>query len=510
LTRPAHIPFSYPLLSAATLLLALSAPPSHAQVPVGEEPSPTASGNPGQSTPAPANQSIPGTKTPTSTSQTPPAAPAPAPPALPATLGSHSQPPGQQAQTAGGAVTPSPAPDPRKPPTSKPGALTLQQVIDLARTQNPTILAAEQNLRAVRAQELQAGVRTNPFFGVNGTNVTLPPDGSKGNPDAYAFQFSRLFERGNKRGFRLQTARATTAQTQAQLDDTLRQTVLEIKLAFVRMLFAKASLDLADANLKDFRHEIEVANDRYQAGDIGKLDFERLDLQLGNFEFDQANAEINLLQASDQLQTFIGNDAPKPDFDITGDIIPPILPQTEQELLQQALARRPDFAAARAAVNAAEANARLAIANGTADPTLEGEFDKSGYYNSFGFNVNIPIRIFDRNQGNKETARLQADSARLSVIAARNQVTSDVDQAWISYTRARALSDRFGQHYLDESADVLTISRFAYDHGGLALIDYLDALREARTTTAAALNAYATTWQAIHALSAATAIELTP
>lgn len=80
----------------------------------------------------------------------------------------------------------------------------------------------------------------------------------------------------------------------------------------------------------------------------------------------------------------------------------------------------------------------------------------------------------------------------------------------MGYIRARALSDRFGQHYLDESVDVLTISRFAYEHGGLALIDYLDALREARTTTTAALNAYSSTWQAIHALSAAAATELTP
>ena len=418
--------------------------------------------------------------------------------------------PPAQSGGSGGGYIPSPAVDPRKPPPSKPGALTLAQVVDLARSKNPTILAAEQNLRAVRAQEIQAGVRTNPFFGVNGTNITLPKDGSEGNPPAYAFQYSRLFERGNKRGYRLETARATTAQIQAQLDDTVRQTVLQIKLAFVRMLFAKASLDLSTANLNDFRHEIEIANDRYKAGDIGKLDFERLDLQLGNFESDQANAEINVLQASDQLQTFIGNDTPKPDFDIIGDIIPPVLAQTEQELIEQALARRPDYAAARAGVTAAEANARLAVANGTSDPTLEGEFDKSGYYNSFGFNINLPIRIFDRNQGNKESARLQAGASRFTQVAARNQVTSDVDQAWVGYTRARALSDRFGQHYLDESADVLTISRFAYEHGGLALIDYLDALREARATTSDALNAYSTTWQSIHALSSASATELIP
>ncbi len=41
-------------------------------------------------------------------------------------------------------------PDPRTPPASKPGALTLAQVLDLARTKNPTLLAAEQNLQAVQ------------------------------------------------------------------------------------------------------------------------------------------------------------------------------------------------------------------------------------------------------------------------------------------------------------------------------------------------------------------------
>ena len=63
---------------------------------------------------------------------------------------------------------------------------------------------------------------------------------------------------------------------------------------------------------------------------------------------------------------------------------------------------------------------------------------------------------------------------------------------------------------LDEAKDVLDISKFSYDHGGLALIDYLDALREARSVTSDALNAYSQTWMAIHQLSFATATEIIP
>lgn len=420
--------------------------------------------------------------------------------------------PGTEAQVPAGpqsyAASSAPSADPRKPPPAGPSALTLQQVIDIAKSSNPTLLAAEANLRSVRAQEIQAGVRQNPFFGVAGTGITEPA--SAATPYTYSVQVSRLFERGNKREYRLQDARATTAQTAAQLNDIIRQTVLQIKTAFTHMLFAKQALVISKAQLADFRHEVEVAHDRFTAGDLGKLDYERLDLQLGSFESDLANDTIALQQASDQLQTLMGRPSPSPTFDVTGDIVPPVVTQSRDQLITLALAARPDLAAAQSGIDVANAAYRLAIANGTADPTIEGEYERAGPENTAGFNVNIPLRIFDRNQGNKETARLAIDTARFTETAARNQVASDVDQAWVGYVQARALSDRFGSHYLDESTDVLGIARFAFDHGGLALIDYLDALRDARSSTSDALNAYQQTWLAIHQLSAASAVEVTP
>ena len=336
------------------------------------------------------------------------------------------------------------------------------------------------------------------------------PAAGASNPYAYSAQLSRLFERGEKRRWRLDAARATTGQTEAQRNDTVRLTVLTIKQAFTRMLVAKEALELSNATLKDFRKEVEISQDRYKAGDLGRLDYERLDLQLSSFESDAANNEINLLQASDQLQTLIGIETPSEDFDIAGVLVPPPLDRTRADLVQQALAARPDLLATQAAINAAVANQRLAVANGTSDPTLEGEYDRSGTYNSAGFSFNVPLRLFDRNQGNKETARLQAEASRLSETAARNQVVSDVDQAWVGYTRAKALSERFSGHYLDESRDVLDVAQYAFEHGGLALIDYLDALRDARSSTSDALNAFSNTWNAIHQLAAASATEVAP
>lgn len=387
--------------------------------------------------------------------------------------------------------------------------LTMQEVVSLARAKNPNLLATQQTLLSVKAQEIQAGLRANPYLTGIGTDVTLAATNPAA-PYAYTVQVSRLFERGQKRRWRLDSARSTTDQTRDQYALQEQQTILSVRQAFTTMVLAKATLKLAQDNLKDFRRELDINKARYDTGDIGKLDYERLELQLAQFETDETNAELNLKQSSYQLQTLIGFERVTDTFDISGDILPPPLTLTMNDLEQRALAARPDYKAAQDAIRVADANVKLAYANGTTDPTLEGEYDRVGTYNSAGFNISIPLRIFDRNQGNKETSKYLAQASRFSEIAVRAQVYSDVDQAWAGYAAAKTLSDRYNGHYLDIAKDVLDIAQFAYEHGGIALLDYLNALQDDRTTTLNALNAYAQTWMAVHQLSFATATEVTP
>jgi outer membrane protein, heavy metal efflux system len=393
------------------------------------------------------------------------------------------------------------------PPAGVP--VTMQQAIEQTLAHNPALLATQQNLLSMKGQEVEAGLRQNPNFALSGSDISLPAN-NPASPYYYSAQLSRLFERGQKRRWRLDAARATTSQTEGQYHDQIRQTTLGAKQAFTNLVLAKATLKLAQDNLRDYRHVLQINHDRYDAGDIGKLDFERLDLQLAQYETDESTAEMNLVQASDQLQTLMGVVQPTRTFDVAGDIVPPVVSTTLTDLEQKALAARPDYQAAQAAVRVADANVKLAYANGTTDPTLEGEYDRSGDYNSAGFSVSIPLRIFDRNQGNKDTTKYLAQSSRFSQVAAQNQVYSDVDQAWIQYTTSKVLSDRYNGHYLAEAKDVLSIAQFAYERGGLALLDYLSALQDDRTTSLNALNSYAQTWMAIHQLSFASATDVVP
>ena len=386
--------------------------------------------------------------------------------------------------------------------------LTMQQAVDYALAHNPSLLSAQQDLLSMKGQEVQAGLRLNPNFTAYG--VDLSNRAVDNSPNSFSLQVSRLFERGQKRRWRLDSARATTDQTGAQFHDQQRQTTLLVRQAFTSMLLAKAALQLAKDNLKNYRQQLDVNHTRFQSGDIGKLDYERLDLQLAQYESDEASAEMNLGQTSDQLQTLLGYDHPSRGFDITGNLAPPPLTVTLTDLEQEALAARPDYQAAQAAVRVADANVKMAYANGTTDPTLEGEYDRGGTLNSYGFSISVPIRIFDRNQGNKDTSKYVAQGSRFAEVAARNQVYSDVDQAWIGYTTSKVLSDRYNQHYLAEAKDVLSIAQFAYQHGGLALIDYLNALQDDRSTSLNAISSYAQTWMAIHQLSFASATTVVP
>ena len=387
--------------------------------------------------------------------------------------------------------------------------LTLQQAVALALRKNPTLLAAQQSLESTRAEEITAGLRQNPVFSLTGTDVTLPAN-NPSSPYTYAGNVSRLFERGQKRRWRLESARGFTQVTESQYHDLERQTVLAVKNAFTNMLLAKAALQLADGNLTSYRKVVDLSRVRLQAGAISQTDFDRIDLQLASFESDYENAQVNLVQSSDQLQQLLGFQAPNRNFAIAGTLNPPQLTLSLPELEQKALAARPDYRAARQAIQVADANVKLADANGTTDPTVAGEYERTGVYNSAGFSISIPIRIFDRNQGEKQAARFVAQSDRFSEIAARSLVLSDVDQAWAAYQSAQRLAERYNTHYLKESGTILNNLEFGYRHGSYTLLDYLNALHDDRQTNLDALNANAQVWLSLHQLSDATATEILP
>lgn len=403
-------------------------------------------------------------------------------------------------------------PLPSSPPataTTAPAPFTLSQVLDMAHAANPGLLAGARHLAAVQSQEITAGLRQNPVAVLGGTMVSLAPDDPNG-PPFYNAGVQRLFERGNKRGVRLENARSTSALTRFQLDEQRREVDFAVRQAFARMVYAQQALSISQENLENYRRSVELNRIQLQAGVIDQTDFDRIDLQLAGFEADLDNAQLILRQGSITLQTLLGVADPAESFAISGTLEPPAPTSSLDDLRTAALASRPDLKAAEAQVTVDASAVKLALANGTADPTLQAEYERSGHANTVGGNINLPLRLFDRNQGEKARAGYELQSSQLALTAARNQVLSDVDTAWAGYQTAKGQAARYRSKYLAEAAHVRDNLQFSYRNGNTTLLDYLSALSDYRQVNLAALNADLQLLLALEQLSYASHLEILP
>ena len=339
--------------------------------------------------------------------------------------------------------------------------------------------------------------------------VTLGP-GDPNGTEFYQVGVQRLFERGNKRQARLDTARASTALAGFQADDQRRQIDLAVRQAFSRVLYAREALAISNDNLEGYRKTVALMRVRLDAGDIDQTDFDRIELQLAGFESDLDNAELTLRQGSIALQTLLGVASPAATFAVTGSLDPPAITATLDDLRAAALANRPDLKAADKQVQVNVATVKLAVANGTADPVIEGEYERAGDANTVGGSINLPLRFFDRNQGEKQRARYELESSRLALTAAEHQVISDVESAWAGYQTAQTQSERYRMKYVAEAAHVRDNLEFSYRNGNTTLLDYLSALSDYRQVNLSALNAKLQLLLTLEQLSYAAYTEILP
>jgi cobalt-zinc-cadmium efflux system outer membrane protein len=378
-------------------------------------------------------------------------------------------------------------------------SLTWQELRERFETANPTLRAAQVGIEESRAQEITAYLRPNPDVTaavdqINPFWTQTPPNGGSSAyaPLAYAFpsgSINYLHERQHKRELRRDSAQQGTAIAVSQYADQERMLLFNLRSAFVETLRQKAVLDLARENLAYYNRLLGLSNDRFKAGDIARVDYQRLELQRVQYETDVQTATVNLRTAKIQLLTLLNDRTPVDQFDVSGAFDFSGNARSLDELRRLAMDNRPDLKAAMQAVQKAETDHRLAIANGSADPTFGADFARNPPIPAYlGVSVNIPLRIFDRNQGEK--LRTQEDIARNQRLseAATAQVFSDVDSAYATLESSLALLGPYKETYLKEAVEVRDTVSFAYSRGGASLLDFLQAQQDYRSTELNYLN----------------------
>jgi len=376
-------------------------------------------------------------------------------------------------------------------------ALTWQEIWNRFERTNPALLAGQVGVDEFRAAEITADLRPNP-------SLTLLTDGTQIAPYQGVWQpfkgtvletsLSYLHERRQKRELRLESAQNATKIAVSNQSDLERTLLFNLRTAFIQTLQQKAVLDLARENLSYYDHVLAVNGERYKSGAIARVDLDRLELQRVQYESDLQTAKVSLRTAKIQLLALLNERTPVEQFDVTGPFDFSTQIPSLDDARQAALDVRPDLKAALQAVDKAKTDHRLAVANGSADPTISAwwtynpSFNNPFDHETLGASINIPLRIFDHNQGEKLRTQLDIDRSDKLMEASRAHVFGDVDSAYATVTSTVILLQPYKDRYLQQASSIRDTISFSYEHGAASLLDFMNAQTDYRAVQLNYLN----------------------
>src|SRR5580658_3488575 len=251
-------------------------------------------------------------------------------------------------------------------------ALTWEQVKAKFEAANPALKADQLNVEEMKAEEITAFLRPNPQFTAATDGTQLAPHAGVWQPLAgtqYQGNFSYLHERDHKRELRLESAKEGTQITASQHEDLERNMLFGRRSMFVQTLEAKAVLDLAKADVEYYDKIIDISRERFKAGDIAQIDLDRIELLRVQYEAEIETATVNLRTAKFQLMQLINERTPVDKFDVTGTVDWTGAVRPLDDYHQIALDNRPDLRAAIQTIQQSDTNHKLAVSNGSTDPT---------------------------------------------------------------------------------------------------------------------------------------------
>ncbi|RXS93904.1 TolC family protein [Silvibacterium dinghuense] len=357
---------------------------------------------------------------------------------------------------------------------------------------NPTLAADESNVQEMKAEEITAYLRPNPqvTFGVDQLYPFYKDPAYQPFSNALTTgSITYLHERDHKRELRQESAQEGTRIASSQHEDLTRNMIFNLRSLFVQTLQDKALVQLSKDELDYYDHIIDISRTRLKDGDLAQIDFDRIVLQRVQYESDLQAAEVSLRTSKIQLLQLLDQRTPIDQFDVDGtfDFTDQLDPVTQ--FRQIALAERPDLQAAMQSVQQSVTNHKLAVANGSTDPTFGVDAGANPPLDPYvGFNVSIPLRIFDRNQGEKKRTQLDIGRNQQLEDAARAQVFSDVDSAWEQVNSNLILLRPYKAQYLAQAVRVRDTVTYAYQHGGASLMDFLNAQSDYRNVQMAYLQ----------------------
>jgi cobalt-zinc-cadmium efflux system outer membrane protein len=365
--------------------------------------------------------------------------------------------------------------------------LTVQEAVKEAVDKNLGLLAQRADLSIAQAAAITARLHPNPVLSGGANSLDWLGTGfneeNGAGPPEYSIRVDLPFERGGKREFRMELADDATRVAEAQFSDAVRRLKLDVTLACVDVLEAKAKLQLAEDNLKTFEQLVQLNQRRLTSGAIAPLEVTRSQVAMLQYRANVKSAQLTLSEARLKLLPLLGQKLDAGPIDIDDVLgVPPAAASPDLGHLEQAArTTRPDYLAAQRDQARTVADLRLQVAQGKVDYTFGAEYRRqqgvNGRGNLVGLFFSVPLPIFNRNQGEIARAQAEGDKARHSLAALDAEIGGEVAAAYEEFDSSRLLLSEIERDLIEPATKARAGTAYVYQAGATSLLDVLDAQR---------------------------------
>ena len=286
-----------------------------------------------------------------------------------------------------------------------------------------------------------------------------------------------------KRSLRVGVARAALEAARSSREDADRTLVALVKGQWVQVAAAQEALAFASETAVSTAETFRLVDLRYRLGALSEADSARA--ETAQLEADQAvsAARQALDTARAQLAFLLGARKPAAPFEVDAASLKALAGEGERALLDRALERRPDLAAARKQEEGARAALALARRQRIPDAALSVLYAQTGNGQSAlqpptltaGLSFDLPL--FHNHGGEIARAEANLRSAEIARAKVEAQVAADVRTSLVTVEATRERLARAEGRLLDRARRGRDLVKLQYEKGAASLLELLDAER---------------------------------
>ncbi|MEW6487086.1 MAG: TolC family protein [Thermodesulfobacteriota bacterium] len=394
------------------------------------------------------------------------------------------------------------------------GGLTLDQAVSLALAGNHEVLRARERLFRQEGQIQEVKSQIYPQVGLEGSyrrsyDESLRDSGIGAfvDPEVADSWVARttlrqlLFSWG-KASTAVEIAEALLRQAGQDVASSERAVVLRVHEAFYDLLLTQRLVEVAEERLAQRERVLDVAQKRFSAGVVNEFEVIRARVDVANARTPVIQARNRVRQAKAALNNLLAREQTEP-VEARGELTHvPLEPLTLEQVVERAVARRPELASLRVAREIAEKNLAIARAEDKPQVNLDAEYGFATQHfehlgpnrERWGAGVSLSFPLFDgwRTRGLVAQARSQARDADLAAAQLRQVITLEAKVALDDLGEAEEII-RASSLNIEQAQKALELAETSYRYGVAILLDVSDAqlaLTAARTDHARALRDY--------------------